>query len=792
MSEERIRTKSELKSLVAANLKRKGWTDDMASILIDVLWRDKFTMRTSGFYYPGGTDAIIAFDNATRIFSISPLDPMVEDFIPRFGFYSWSHRAVYHRRYETEEIQLPDEEGLFAIYYAVDETTRSQSLHFLKNPTEDEKKDFYIKKTLVSFIYWDYDMQTVLHFGDDRHGSEWQPQMHYYLHQTLKAQVHSGLTITDMLINQDGSLDSHARFTVNSGKMWHDDFILDIQTAGGLNTIPVLYFLGAGNSFPRFTETSGFGVYKSANRICYNNTATEITEATSDFHVMYHVFSVNEHVSAARKVVTAMGTNEYETLPEAYTNVIPELDGIYKLMPQQGVCYLGTVVFQTSDGYTNSVKARIVAFFEKDASHPPVAIALDSVDFLDITEAQVLSWKGERPITITQAAHGFVVGKPIRHNETIWVGAQANNAENAQTMGIVTKVIDADNFQYKSGGFLLDAQFEDGKEYFLSPTSSAIMELPFPEVWSVGEVRQSLGWGTPEGLKIEIDVGDEIVESSFDSNLVTSLVIANEKLTLSQSGGDNVFVPFPYYTKTELNTSGAGGQVHWDNIVGAPWYDNYVSWKVYFDGSYGNIVRSGAIVDFVPGAGLDLAYAYNNPNQTLTFSHSNTSNQANSVNTGTSVIQSVELDDFGHVTALATKTISEYQYWWLTANSSGETAMSSGNVLDLIDGNDISIGVALNGARKEVTIAYTGDGGVTDHGELDADSLLDYDHPQYAKLNGVLSESFQVKDLSFAALNGWSLKVNTETSVLEFWYGDDMKFEFKTDGEAFGTDFIAY
>jgi hypothetical protein len=782
MSEERIRTKSELKSLVAANLKRKGWTDDMASILIDVLWRDKFTMRTSGFYYPGGTDAIMAFDNATRIFSISPLDPIVEDFIPRFGFYSWSHRAVYHRRYELEEIQLPDEEGLFAIYYAVDETTRSQTLHFLKNPTEDEKKDFYIKKTLVSFIYWDYDMQTDLHFGDDRHGSEWQPQMHYYLHQTLKAQVYSGLTITDMLINEDGSLDSHAKFTVNSGKMWHDDFIIDIPTAGGSNTIPVLYFLGAGNNFPRFIETNGFGVYKSTNRICYNNTATEISEATSNFHVMYHVFSVNEHVNATRKVVTVMGTNEYETLPEAYTNVIPELDGIYKLMPQQGVCYLGTVVFQTSDGYTNSVKARIVAFFEKDASHPPVAIALDSVDFLDITESQVLSWKGERPITITQAAHGFIVGKPIRHNGTLWIGAQADNSENAQTMGIVTKVIDANNFQYQSGGFLLDAQFEDGKEYFLSPTSSAIMELPIPETWNVGEVRQSLGFGTPQGLKIEIDVGDEICEAVFIQNVVESLTIADGNLTLAQSGGDDVFVPFPYYTKTQLNTSGAGGAVHWDNvtnkvlqvnsdwnasngvseilnkptipaaqvksdwnatsgfaeILNKPTISSFHNWQVAANIVSIRTIENGERVDFLAGDGLDLLFG---GFATLRYSHANTSDQANSTNTDNTVIQSVELDAFGHVTKLETKTIPA---------------------------------------------------GVTDHGNLEASSLLDYDHPQYAKLNGVLTESFQVKDLSFAALNGWSFKVNTETSVLEFWYGDDMKFEFKTDGEAFGTDFIAY
>jgi len=508
MADERLRTKSELKKLVAANLKRKGWTDDMASILIDVLWRDKYTMRTAGFYYPGGTDATIKFDNVTRTFSIFPVDPLVSDFVPRFGFYSWSQRAIYHRRYELETIQLPNEEGLFAIYFAADAISRSQLLHFVKNPSEKETKDLYIKKVLVSFIYWDFDNQTALYFGNDRHGSEWNPQMHWTLHKTLRGQVDTGLTVTNLLINEDGSLDSHAQFTVNSGNFWHDDFLLDIPTAGGTGTIPVLYFSTANK--PRFIQTTGFGIYKNTNRITHNSNSTTLIETDSGKFSMYHLFAVNEHFDNSKKVISVMGTSQYPSVALAYIAIRAELNSIYQFMPQQGRCYLGTVILESNDDFTNSVKARIVFFVGDKDEHPPVTIAEDSTKFLGIDENQELRFiPGTLPIT--QAAHGFIVGDAIRHNGTIYLKAQADNDVNAQTCGIVTNVIDVDTFQFQSDGFLIDPQFEDGKEYFLSPvTSGLLIILPDPEIWNLGEVRQSLGWGTPQGLKIEIDVGDLI------------------------------------------------------------------------------------------------------------------------------------------------------------------------------------------------------------------------------------------------------------------------------------------
>ena len=117
----------------------------------------------------------------------------------------------------------------------------------------------------------------------------------------------------------------------------------------------------------------------------------------------------------------------------------------------------------------------------------------------------------EIPI-INQPGHGFIVGDVIRHNGTMYIKAQANNDVNAQACGIVSEIIDGDNFKFIADGFIQGA-WTNGAEYFLSPTTPGqLITLTDPETWNVGEVRLSCGWGTTLGLKVEIDVGDVISE----------------------------------------------------------------------------------------------------------------------------------------------------------------------------------------------------------------------------------------------------------------------------------------
>ena len=76
MADKRLRTKTEIKRFFT-NLKGKPITDDMISILIDVLWRNRSNMRTSGFRLSGGLDAVISFDIPSRRHHRCALDQLV-------------------------------------------------------------------------------------------------------------------------------------------------------------------------------------------------------------------------------------------------------------------------------------------------------------------------------------------------------------------------------------------------------------------------------------------------------------------------------------------------------------------------------------------------------------------------------------------------------------------------------------------------------------------------------------------------------------------------------------------
>jgi hypothetical protein len=382
MSDERDFSKSELKKIFT-NLSNKEITDVMMSVLIDRCYNEKTNLRSSGFNYPGGTDSLITWEDGTRTFTITPFDPEVADWKPRYGIWSWAGSAVLHRRYETETIELPDEEGLFCIYFDKGEDIRYQVLQYIKNPTTAQLKQLYTEKVIVSFIYWDAANNEAIHFGDDRHGSEWQPQVHLYLHNAFGARRKTGLQFTGYSLNGDGSLNDHAKFNITGGTMLHDDFELAIPTSS--NSIPVLYSFG---NFPRFINNNGYA-FAGATRVYYNSGQISLAQADSGNFVLYHIFATNEILTASRKIISVMGTAQYTTLADAYKGVEPELDGIYTYMPQQGRCYLGSIIIQTADEYTNDVKARIVAL-TGNGSHPPVTIADGSKLYLSINDKQEL------------------------------------------------------------------------------------------------------------------------------------------------------------------------------------------------------------------------------------------------------------------------------------------------------------------------------------------------------------------------------------------------------------------
>jgi len=140
---------------------------------------------------------------------------------------------------------------------------------------------------------------------------------------------------------------------------------------------------------------------------------------------------------------------------------------------------------------------------------------------------------------IVQQAHGFVHGEAVKMDKEngSWIKTQADQLSNAGTDGFVCRIYNADRFDVRIAG-LLPGEYDTGALYFLSTTvAGGIMTLTNPEVWEVGQVREFVGTGTPDGLLVAIDLGDVITEDIFKDKYVREMTydITLRKLTLKRS-----------------------------------------------------------------------------------------------------------------------------------------------------------------------------------------------------------------------------------------------------------------
>lgn len=93
---------------------------------------------------------------------------------------------------------------------------------------------------------------------------------------------------------------------------------------------------------------------------------------------------------------------------------------------------------------------------------------------------------------INQAAHGFAVGQVLRFNGTRYVLAQANVEANAEVIGAVTAVVDANVFELTTSGVInfANGAYAPGTAYFLSATVPGALTVTEPV--AVGNISKPL------------------------------------------------------------------------------------------------------------------------------------------------------------------------------------------------------------------------------------------------------------------------------------------------------------
>lgn len=296
----------------------------------------------------------LSFSDATRTFTIAAVNR-------EFSF--WLHANEVTRT--SESIQLPNVSGLYFIYFDYPDN----QLKYSTSPTHE----LFLDKAMVALVYWKAETQQHVYFADERHGIVMDGATHQYMHLSFGAQYRTGLGLYNFVVDGSGASNSHAQFACDSGQIADEDIVHDIidgesQILSTVLNAPVYYRYGSNEVNWCKTSISAYPLILPHGSPYYNGTATRpaynsqvngswvLTEVPNNEFVLMHVLATND---LDHPIITVLG-NTYKTKPAARTAASVELSVMVGL-PFAEFVRLGTVIYQVSNTYTNTPKARVVS-----------------------------------------------------------------------------------------------------------------------------------------------------------------------------------------------------------------------------------------------------------------------------------------------------------------------------------------------------------------------------------------------------------------------------------------------
>lgn len=297
-------------------------------------------------------DSTISFVDGTRTFAIQPA----------ITSYTYYIKGVVYTITVPKQIAIPDVTGLHYVYLDSTETINTTPLFTY---------DLLSIYAYVGAVYWNVDTQTGVYVADERHGITMDGQTHIHLHTSFGTQYLSGLQLGAMIVDGDGSLDSHVQFDVSNGVIRDEDIQHDIvnnnpQQLVGIAQIPILYKFGTAgawrikpsDNFPLLQDgTAGFvGTGLPAyNQLVGND--WQLTEVTNNQYFFVHYLATNDIFNP---VVGILGIDEYQNKPQGQESASIEFNQLTGL-PFQEYVPLATVIFEARSVFTNTVKAAITS-----------------------------------------------------------------------------------------------------------------------------------------------------------------------------------------------------------------------------------------------------------------------------------------------------------------------------------------------------------------------------------------------------------------------------------------------
>ena len=162
--------------------------------------------------------------------------------------------------------------------------------------------------------------------------------------------------------------------------------------------------------------------------------------------------------------------------------------------------------------------------------------------------------------TVLQTGHGFAVGTPVRYTGTAWAAAKADNAANAEVVGVVSRV-DGNEFEITYIGDVVDvspsviadgASLVPGAVYYLSP--SVLGKVVSTAPTSAGSVHKAVFLATSSTTATVIPWTGGVISSPVQLSYATSLsqrimqlnkFKAGEIVRFKAGSNTNLNYPFP-------------------------------------------------------------------------------------------------------------------------------------------------------------------------------------------------------------------------------------------------------
>jgi hypothetical protein len=184
---------------------------------------------------------------------------------------------------------------------------------------------------------------------------------------------------------------------------------------------------------------------------------------------------------------------------------------------------------------------------------------------------------GGSVLSIAQSAHGFTsadVGRPLYLNTSLYAFAQANTEARAEVAALISRIVDADNFEICLGGEVSSVgsnlivgggSLTPGEMYFLSATDEGKISITPPSV--VGQISKPVGIArTTTALDFfnmrGLPVGGTNAYSqiTLTNNAVTTIQNASAYDSVELSGWVyiNATVKYRFAIKVQVTKNGAG------------------------------------------------------------------------------------------------------------------------------------------------------------------------------------------------------------------------------------------